>query len=443
MTRSENANAKPLQRPRRTMVWIGLAAIALLIGWTALIGLGVLEGWSRRPLAPRGDASAFVAAAQARIEQGNVGNAAFVLLDDGRVVAEHFVSAGEPVDRDTLFQVASLSKWVTAWGVMRLADEGRIDLDAPISTYLRRWRLPDGAFDETQVTARRLLSHTAGLTDGLGYGGFAPGEPVQALEDSLTQASDASPDADGRVRVGAAPGEAFLYSGGGYALLQLVIEEVSGEPFNDYMQHAVLSPLGMTRSTFVLPEGATNVAQSFDEQGEEEVLNNFSVPAAASLYTSAADLTRFLQANVAGADGARPGRDVLASLTLEEMRRPHAYQYGAEIWGLGTILYAPNNAGGFVVGHDGANTPAINTSARIDPASGDGIVVLETGDTRLATDIAGEWVFWNTGSVDLFMAMADARRAFPILGVGWLVIFISTIVFCGFIAVRRRRRTSM
>ncbi|HCK84729.1 MAG TPA: serine hydrolase [Hyphomonadaceae bacterium] len=384
-----------------------------------------------------------MAAAQARIEQGNVGNAAFVLLDDGRVVAEHFVSAGEPVDRDTLFQVASLSKWVTAWGVMRLADEGRIDLDAPISTYLRRWRLPDGAFDETQVTARRLLSHTAGLTDGLGYGGFAPGEPVQALEDSLTQASDASPDADGRVRVGAAPGEAFLYSGGGYALLQLVIEEVSGEPFNDYMQHAVLSPLGMTRSTFVLPEGATNVAQSFDEQGEEEVLNNFSVPAAASLYTSAADLTRFLQANVAGADGARPGRDVLASLTLEEMRRPHAYQYGAEIWGLGTILYAPNNAGGFVVGHDGANTPAINTSARIDPASGDGIVVLETGDTRLATDIAGEWVFWNTGSVDLFMAMADARRAFPILGVGWLVIFISTIVFCGFIAVRRRRRTSM
>ncbi|MEQ1491323.1 MAG: serine hydrolase, partial [Terricaulis sp.] len=196
----------------------------------------------------------------ARIESENVGNAAFVQLDDGRVVAEHFQSIGEPVDRDTLFQVASLSKWVTAWGVMTLVDEGRIDLDAPISTYLTRWHLPDGAFDETQVTARRLLSHTAGLTDGLGYGGFTPGQTVQGLEDSLTHASDASPDADGRVRVGAEPGENFLYSGGGYALLQLVIEEVSGEPFNDYMQRAVLSPLGMTRSTFVLPEGATNVA---------------------------------------------------------------------------------------------------------------------------------------------------------------------------------------
>ena len=78
------------------------------------------------------------------------------------------------------------------------------------------------------------------LTYGLGYGGFTPGQTVQRLEDSLTHASDASPDADGRVRAGAEPGENFLYSGGGYALLQLVIEEVSGEPFNDYMQRAVL-----------------------------------------------------------------------------------------------------------------------------------------------------------------------------------------------------------
>jgi len=407
-----------------------------------MIATGVLQGWSHRPLAPRGDTSAFVTAAVARIEHENAGNAAFVLLDDGRVVAEHFQSIGEPVDRDTLFQVASLSKWVTAWGVMTLVDEGRINLDAPISTYLKRWHLPDGAFDETQVTARRLLSHTAGLTDGLGYGGFTPGQTVQRLEDSLTHASDASPDADGRVRVGAEPGENFLYSGGGYALLQLVIEEVSGEPFNDYMQRAVLSPLGMTLSTFVLPEGATNVAQSFNEHGGEAILYNFSAPAAASLYTSAADLTQFLQANVAGENGTLPGRGVLTPEALAEMRHPHAYQYGAEIWGLGTILYAPNNADGFVVGHDGSNTPAINTSARIDPATGDGIILLETGNARLATDIAGEWVFWNTGNVDLFVLLADTQSAFPILVAGWIAIFIGATVLSGLVLLRRRRRRS-
>ncbi|UPT62518.1 MAG: beta-lactamase family protein [Hyphomonadaceae bacterium JAD_PAG50586_4] len=328
-------------------------------------------------------------------------------------------------------------------GVMTLVDERRIDLDAPISTYLKRWHLPDGAFDETQVTARRLLSHTAGLTDGLGYGGFTPGQTVQRLEDSLTHASDASPGADGRVRVGTEPGESFLYSGGGYALLQLVIEEVSGEPFNDYMRRAVLFPLGMTRSSFVLPEGETNVAQSFNERGEEAILYNFSAPAAASLYTSAADLTRFLQANVAGANGELPGRGVLTPEALAEMRRPHAYQYGVETWGLGTILYAPNNTNGFVVGHDGSNTPAINTSARIDPATGDGIIMLETGDPRLATDIAGEWVFWNTGNVDLFMVSADVQSAFSILVAGWIVILLSAIVFSGIVAVRRRQRRSV
>lgn len=440
--RSEDAHTETPQRARRTLVWIGLTATFLLIGWTALIGASVLQGWSHRPLAVRGDTSAFVTAALARIAHGNVGNSAFVLLDDGRVVAEHFQSSGQPVDRDTIFQVASLSKWVTAWGVMTLVDEGRIDLDAPISTYLTRWHLPDGVFDETQVTARRLLSHTAGLTDGLGYAGFAPGQAVQRLEDSLTHASDASPGADGRVRVGAEPGESFLYSGGGYALLQLVIEEVSGEPFNNYMRRAVLVPLGMTRSTFVLPEGETNVAQSFDERGAEAILYSFSAPAAASLYTSAADLTHFLQANVAGANGAPPGRYVLSPEALADMRRPHAFQYGAEIWGLGTILYAPNNAGDFVVGHDGSNTPAISTSARIDPATGDGIILLETGNPRLATDIAGEWVFWNTGNVDLFMILADAKSAFPSLIAGWIVIFTCAIVTGGFVAVRRWRSYS-
>jgi hypothetical protein len=123
------------------------------------------------------------------------------------------------------------------------------------------------------------------------------------------------------------------------------------------------------------------------------------------------------------------------------MRRPHATQFGAEIWGLGTILYAPNNARGFVIGHDGSNAPAINTAARIDPASGDGVVLLETGHRRLATDLAGEWVFWNTGNVDLIMAMADAQRAFPVLVGGWLAIAIGAVAVAAFVLLRRRRRT--
>ena len=141
---------------------------------------GALEGWWRQPLAPAGDTRAFMDAAVAEIDRTRRGNVAFVLIEDGQVFDEHFTSAGQPVDRDTLFQVASMSKWITAWGVMTLVEAGTLDLDAPVSTYLTRWSLPTTEFDNDGVTVRRLLSHTAGLTDGLGYGGFAPGQPVAA-----------------------------------------------------------------------------------------------------------------------------------------------------------------------------------------------------------------------------------------------------------------------
>jgi CubicO group peptidase (beta-lactamase class C family) len=432
---------KQARRPR-TLALTASATILLLIGWTAaLLGASAIGRWQWSIAAPRGDTMAFATAAQAVIERKNRGNVAFALLHKGRIVAEHFASIGAPVDRDTLFQAASISKWVAAWGVMKLAEEGRIDLDAPVSMYITRWRLPDGRFDESQVTVRRLLSHTAGLTDGLGYGGFAPGEPVQTLEASLTRAADASYGADGRVRVGARPGERFQYSGGSYALLQLLIEEVTGEPFNVYMQRAVMRPLGMTRSTYVLSADAQNVAQSFDS-GSEAIYYRFSALAPASLHTSTADMARFLQAHVPGANGEPAGRGVLRPETLEEMRRPHVYIFGGAIFGLGTMLYAPNNAGGFVIGHEGGTAPAINTSARIDPASGDGIVLLETGHSRLAANIANEWVSWNTGSESYLMILADLQRALPVLLGGWIAIAAGAIIVVGLVIVRRRRLAS-
>ena len=80
------------------------------------------------------------------------------------------------------------------------------------------------------------------------------------------------------------------------------------------------------------------------------------------------------------------------------------------VWGLGETLYVPNGTGSYVIGHDGNNYPAINTTARIDPATGDGIVVLESGNGTLASEIGGEWVFWHTGTVGLdTLAILDAR----------------------------------
>lgn len=402
----------------RRMIVIGLAIVAALAAWTVLFGAGTLEGWWRRPLAPRGDAAAFAAAADRMIARESHGNAAFALIERGRIVHERYASVGAPVDRDTLFQVASLSKWITALGVMTLVEDGRVDLDAPVETYLKRWRLPPSGFDNRQVTVRRLLSHTAGLTDDLGYGGFAPGRPVQPLVESLDKAADASPGRDGRVRVGAEPGSEWRYSGGGYALLQLMIEDVTGEPFDSYMRRAVMIPLGMTRSTFVTPE--TGVATFYDTTGKPAIHYRFAAPSAAGLYTCVADLSRLIAAH----QGPAAGRGVLTPATLAAMRKPQARAYGADIWGLGVILYAPNNAGSFIVGHDGDNEPAINTAARFDPQSGDAVVVLETGTEALATRLAGEWVFWRTGHVDAFTVFLQARQTLTTMAVGWAVIVV-------------------
>ena len=413
-----------------------LVAVIGLALWAALVFIGTVEGWGRKSLAPAGNAGAFTDAAKSAIAATYGGNAAFQLIENGELYDEYFVSVGEPVDSETLFQVASLSKWITAWGVMTLVEAGKLDLDAPVTTYLTRWALPESEFDNSGVTIRRLLSHTAGLVDDLGYAGFAPGADVQSLEGSLTHAADASPGTDGRVRVGLAPGSEWRYSGGGYTLLQLVIEETTGETFASYMRRAVFRPLGMNRSTFAVDENDTpNVATLYDVDGTEATHYRFTALGATSLYTTAADMTRFIQAHLASSSGESAGRGVLRPETVALMRRPHASRMGADIWGLGTMLYAPNGDGDFIIGHDGTNEPAINTAVRLNPATGDGIVVLETGNRLLATTIAGEWVFWQAGTIDFLMFTLVAERTIWIILFGWGLIILAALS----IGWRRRR----
>ena len=190
-------------------------------------------------------------AAIAEIDRTRRGNVAFVLIEDGQVFDEHFTSAGQPVDRDTLFQVASMSKWITAWGVMTLVEAGTLDLDAPVSTYLTRWSLPKTEFDNDGVTACRRLLRPCGGSDrrARADGGFAPGQPVQPLAGVV----DPCGPRFARCRRGGSSrhraGKRLRGPGGGYTLLQLIIEEASGQSFSEYMRRAVFVPLGMTRST--------------------------------------------------------------------------------------------------------------------------------------------------------------------------------------------------
>jgi hypothetical protein len=120
------------------------------------------------------------------------------------------------------------------------------------------------------------------------------------------------------------------------------------------------------------------------------------------------------------------------------MRRPHASVFLLDLWGLGTILYGPTGAGDFVFGHDGGNDPAINSSARVNPDTQDGIVVLETGNLSLATRIGSHWTFWQTGYPDNLTMGQTLKDVVPGMIAGCLLIPAGVVAWI----VRRRRKAA-
>jgi len=223
-----------------------LTALCFGALWVALIVNATFNGWFRSPLTDDRSAVGFLKAAELSVPGDFRGNMIVVLIGRGRPVGQFVIGPdGAVPDGSSVYQIASLSKWVTAAGVLTLVDEGIIKLDDPVEDYLTRWSFPKSGFDSHDVTVRRLLSHTGGLTDDLGYMGFARSSDVQPLEESLTKATDAIPGVAGRVEIGRAPGKKWSYSGGGYSVLQLMVEEITRQSFSDAMREHVFHPLGM------------------------------------------------------------------------------------------------------------------------------------------------------------------------------------------------------
>lgn len=353
---------------------------------------------------------------------GLTGALAVIVIEDGQVAGSHFQSSGEPVNGDTRFQMASVSKWVTAWVVLKLVEQGRLGLDEPVAPHLRRWQLQGSAGDLAAVTPRRLLSHTAGLTDRLGYCGFASPSEVQPLEMSLERASDACPGLAGRVGIGAAPGSIWRYSGGGYGILQLLVEEVTGEPFAEVAAREILIPLGMTRSTFDSQQASTGLAPSFDAAGQRSPVRYYSNAAAAGFTSTADDMALFALAHLPGPDGEAPGRGILGSESLALMTASQARMLAVPVWGLGVSLYVQRAGHGLVIGHDGGNRPAINTSVRVDLAGRDAIIALATGSPSLASEIGGAWTAPRSTGINPLRVYGAAVRMFPWIAAGVLVI---------------------
>ena len=237
-------------------------------------------------------------------------------------------TGGPPVTADSLFQAASISKPVFALAVLHLVDEGKLKLDTNVNDYLKDWKVPDNEFTTgKKVTLRAILSHSAGLTVH-GFAGYEAKAPLP----TTVQILDGTPPANSpAVRVEAIPGTRYQYSGGGYVVAQQLLSDVTGVPLPKFMRDTVLTPLGMSRSTYEQPlpaARASEVAMPYQEDGKAVDGGPHSYPemAPAGLWTTPTDLARYalgVQAALAG-----KSKKVISAATARAMLTPVLESHG-------------------------------------------------------------------------------------------------------------------
>ncbi|MFD7622531.1 amino acid adenylation domain-containing protein, partial [Streptomyces sp. NPDC059802] len=282
----------------------------------------------------------------------------------------------EAVTPDTLFPAGSISKHVTALGVLRLAKDGVVDLGEDVNRYLTSWQVP-GTDPANPVTAERLLRFTGAVhnaTDNPDDHYYTPSEPLPTALDVLLGRAPAKTPAG---RLEGVPGEVFLKNNISYTVLQQLMEDVTGESFEHLMRELVLAPLGMTHSHYVEsdPRGLGHpVAYGHDAPGtvHPEGWQAHPDTAAAGLWTTASDLAR-VTVEIRRAHRGLPS----PVLTRELAERMLTIVEPCHFYGMGVFVDA--SGGGLDYGHTG-QTAGYRAMALSQMESGTGLVMLANAE---------------------------------------------------------------
>ncbi|MFP8953747.1 serine hydrolase domain-containing protein [Natrialbaceae archaeon A-arb3/5] len=328
------------------------------------------------------------------LDRYDVPGASIALVEDGEVTWNGAYGSADPTDgrpmaEDTSFRVQSITKSVTAWAVLKLVEQGELALDDPVGRHLTSWERPDAAYSWDDVTVRRLLAHSAGLPAG-GYESVPLDEEPPPLREAL------SGNADGpAARPTSEPGE-FRYSNIGYALLELLLEDVTGRDFTAYVADEILEPLGMDGATFVA------TVRLWSELAVEHVVDGSPVPARhgpasahSGLYATAEDIARFVAAGTKASE--EPvGRGVLAPERVAELYAPAVetrgfYSLASDGGGLGYFAETLSD-GERAVMNGGQGSGSWHWFHAV-PETGDGIVILTNSErsVQLITDVVEAW----------------------------------------------------
>ena len=310
-----------------------------------------------------------------RMEHYKVPGISIAVIKDGVIRLSKGYGIANTIDSSevtttTLFQAGSISKPIAALAALKLVEEGKIDIDEDVNTYLKNWKVQDNKFTETEkVTLRRLLTHTAGMTVH-GFPGYQQKDTFPSIETVLNGKGNTS-----AIVVDTFPGSIWRYSGGGYTVMEKLVEDVSDLPLEKFMAKNILPKIGMPNSTFEQPLPAklySKASAAYNGKGEiiEGLWNNYPEQAAAGLWTTPSDLANYclnVQNILSGKE-----KGVFSKETIEKMLTKHKND-----WGLGVALQGEGDS--LIFSHGGKNAGFTNNFISF-AHHGDAVIIMTNAD---------------------------------------------------------------
>src|SRR5215469_567761 len=289
------------------------------------------------------------------------------------------IERGTPIDQDTIFRVASISKTFTAIAVMQLVEQGRVRLDRPAHDYLRAFELIPAGEGHRPATVRHLMTHTSGIPETVHVSRtlrYLYGESYSLDEKVPTPGEYYNPG----IRLKAEPGTRFVYTDHNFCTLGQIVEDVSGQPLDAYLRENVFRPIGMLDTELVRSEHVRSrlaTGYHLTPGGPRAIQDRQWLTAAAShVYSSPRDMARYLAALAGG--GANEHGSILRPETLAEMFGPQ-YSPDPRIPGIGLAFDRFQiGQGNIMVGHEGV-LPGFNSQIFVAPKDGVGVMAFTNG----------------------------------------------------------------
>lgn len=246
-----------------------------------------------------------------------------------------------PANAHTMCSLASISKPITATGLMILKEHGKLDLDCPINSYLGEAKIKAWVGNPDEATVRRVANHTSGLP--LHYHFFCKDEsyPRPPMEETIRRYGN----------LVTAPGERYQYSNLGYGILDYVISRISGKSYADFMREEVFLPLGMTRASVHVGPGLEKYqAIRYGLDGLPISFYDFDHPGGSAVFSSAHDLVRFGMFHLKS--HLPDQKAILSDETIDIMQIPTAEMGDSHGYGIGWAI-SGDNLGYLTVSHNG------------------------------------------------------------------------------------------